>query len=95
MLITILNVDENNRIAGGIESSLYNPYSKQSPRIFVRFFDDESIPGYYKTYSVRPGHEWTVRRSKSLLIHGKIDSKVSIDEAGCYDLSGKTNASIS
>jgi hypothetical protein len=95
MLITIINVDENNKIAGGIESSLYSPYLKQSARVFVRFFDDQSIPEYYKTYSVRPHHEWTVRRSKSLLIHGRIDSKVSIEEAGCYDLSGKTNESIS
>ena len=95
MLITILNVDESNRMAGGIESSLYNPYIKQNARIFVRFFNDHSTPEYYKTYSILPHHEWVIRGSKSILIHGQIDSKVSIEDAGCYNLSGNKDESIS
>ena len=95
MLITIINVDEHTGIAGGIESSLYNPHTQQNARIFVRFFNDGSIPEYYKTYSIREHHEWIVRGSKSILIHGQIDSKVSIEDAGCYNLSGNKNESIS
>ena len=94
MLVTILNVDENNKIAGGIESSLYNPRIKQNARIFVRFFSDNNIPDYYKTYSIKSHHEWTIRGSKSILIHGQIDSKVSIEDAGCYNLSGNKDESI-
>tara|TARA_Y100000034_G_C6596689_1_gene259436 strand:+ start:275 stop:562 length:288 start_codon:yes stop_codon:yes gene_type:complete len=94
MLITIINVDDKAKIAGGIESSLYNPYIKQNARIFVRFYNDHSIPEHYKTYSIRPHHEWMIRGSKSILIHGQIDSKVSIEDAGCYNLSGNNDASI-
>ena len=89
MLITILNVNENLRIAGGIEASMYSPYYRQNARIFVRFLDDGSVPERGKTYSITSYHEWTIRNKKSLLLHGKIDSSLAIDDARSYNLSRK------